>query len=59
MAVILDIDGLEEYPERCEFDDCGGRLWVQGGNGYYNGSYDCYTLYLICENCGPYDVECV
>lgn len=46
-----------EYPERC--DECGGRQWVTGGNGYYNGRYDCYTLYLECENCGPYEVECV
>ena len=69
VAEIIGIEGLEEYPEPCELDyddngrhtgiECGGRLWVQGGHGYYNGHYDCYTLYLICENCGPYEVECV
>ena len=57
-----------EYPEPCENDVdengnpmevCGGRVWVTGGNGYYNGSYDCYTLHLRCEKCGPYEVECV
>lgn len=51
-----DID-KELYEERCE--ECGGKIWVTGGQGYYNGSYDCYTLYLECENCGPYEVECV
>lgn len=47
----------EEYEEPC--DKCGGKVVVTGGNGYYNGSYDCYTLYLRCENCGEYEVECV
>jgi hypothetical protein len=32
---------------------------VTGGQRHYNGYYDLYTLYLICEHCGPYDVECV
>ena len=53
-------EGITEddlYEERCE--ECGGKVWVIGGHGYYNGSYDCYTLYLECENCGPYEVECV
>lgn len=45
------------YEEGCE--ECGGRIWSTGGNGYYNGSYQCYTMYLECENCGPYEVECV
>lgn len=50
---------LEEnqYEDDCE--ECGGKQFVTGGNGYYNGSYQCYTLYLECENCGPYEVECV
>jgi hypothetical protein len=50
---------LEEnqYEDDCE--ECGGKQFVTGGNGYYNGHYDCYTLYLECENCGPYEVECV
>ena len=47
----------DEYPEPCE--ECGGRQFVVGGQGHYNGSYQCYTLTLNCENCGPYDVECV
>lgn len=53
------IEPLEEnqYEENCE--ECGGKQFVTGGNGYYNGSYQCYTLYLKCENCGPYEVECV
>lgn len=69
MANIIDIEGLVEYPEPCDldYDDegrrtgeaCGGRLWVTGGQGYYNGHYNCYTLGLICEFCGPYEVECV
>ena len=46
-----------EYPEPC--DECGGRQWVTGGQGHYNGQYQCYTLSLNCENCGDYDVECV
>lgn len=40
-------------------DECGGKVRATGGRGYYNGHYDCYTLYLECENCGPYEVECV
>lgn len=50
---------LEEnqYEDDCE--ECGGKQFVIGGHGYYNGSYQCYTLELECENCGPYDVECV
>ena len=47
----------EDYEEPCDY--CGGKVWATGGNSYYNGSYQCYTLYLECENCGPYDVECV
>lgn len=63
-----DFDTAELYEERCENDvdefgnamePCGGRLVATGGNGYYNGSYQCYTLHLECENCGPYEVECV
>lgn len=45
-----------EYDEFCE---CGGRLFVTGGNGYYNGSYQCYTQYAICSLCGPTEWECV
>jgi hypothetical protein len=45
------------YEEPCDY--CGGKVWSTGGSGYYNGSYQCYTLYLECENCGPYEVECV
>ena len=45
----------EDHP----FGHCGGKVWSTGGHGYYNGSYQCYTLYLTCENCGPYEVECV
>lgn len=50
---------LEEnqYEDDCE--ECGGKQYVIGGHGYYNGSYNCYTLTLRCVNCGPYDVECV
>lgn len=52
-----DFDDAELYEERCE--ECGGKVVATGGNGYYNGNYQCYTLYLECENCGPYEVECV
>lgn len=65
----VDFDEAELYEERCENDvdefgnvmdePCNGRLVSTGGQGYYNGSYQCYTLYLECENCGPYEVECV
>lgn len=64
-----DFDTAELYEERCEneWDEngnrmeeaCGGRVVAVGGQGYYNGSYQCYTLTLECENCGVYDVECV
>jgi hypothetical protein len=47
----------DQYEEDCE--DCGGKQFVTGGYHYYNGSYDCYTMYLLCVNCGPYEVECV
>ena len=61
----------EDYEEGCEnlWDEngkpfpggevCGGKVVSTGGQGYYNGSYDCYTLYLRCERCGDYEVECV
>lgn len=54
-----DYRELEEnqYEDDCE--ECGGKQFVIDGYGYYNGSYQCYTLTLKCENCGPYDVECV
>lgn len=45
------------YEQPC--DECGGKVVSTGGHHYYNGSYDCYTMYLDCENCGPYEVECV
>lgn len=45
------------YPDPCE--ECGGTQWDIGGRSHYNGRYQCYTLYLECENCGVYDVECV
>lgn len=64
-----DFDTAEFYEEPCgsEWDEngnfmeeaCGGRVVVVGGSGYYNGSYQCYTLTLECEKCGVYDVECV
>ena len=47
----------EDYGEPCE--ECGGKVVSTGGHGYYNGSYQCYTMYLRCENCGDYEVECV
>ena len=60
---------FEEYEQTCEneydadgnpMDEvCGGRVISTGGQGYYNGSYQCYTMYLRCENCGDYEVECV
>lgn len=61
-------DHLYPYPEYDEFDRepdddgyvvCGGKLVVTGGHGYYNGYYQCYTMYLLCDRCGPYEVECV
>lgn len=63
-----DFDTAELYEQRCEnvwdengneIPECGGRVVAVGGHGYYNGSYQCYTLTLECENCGVYDVECV
>lgn len=66
---LIDFDDSELYEERCQNDldefgnimdeVCNGRVVSTGGRGYYNGHYDCYTLYLTCENCGPYEVECV
>lgn len=47
----------ELYEDGCE--ECGGKVVATGGHGYYNGSYQCYTLYLRCENCGDFEVECV
>ena len=47
----------EDYEEPCE--ECGGKVVSTGGQSYYNGSYQCYTMYLDCENCGPHEVECV
>lgn len=64
----FDFDTAELYEQRCEndvdeagnlMDECGGRVVAVGGQGYYNGSYQCYTLTLECEKCGVYDVECV
>ena len=64
-------EGFENfvYEQRCEneFDEsgnpldepCNGKVWSTGGHPYYNGSYQCYTIYLFCENCGHYEVECV
>ena len=54
----------EPYYEPCDYCGgkvvvTGGKVVVTGGNSYYNGSYSCYTLHLECENCGPYEVECV
>lgn len=46
-----------DYGEPCDY--CGGKVVSTGGSGYYNGSYQCYTMYLKCENCGDYEVECV
>lgn len=66
---VLDPEEVEEYyadaentpddyyEESCE--ECGGKVVATGGQHHYNGHYDCYTLYLNCENCGPYEVECV
>lgn len=53
-----DDHAYEEEGEPCEYCD-GGKVVATGGNHWYNGSYNCYTLYLNCENCGDYEVECV
>lgn len=45
----------QEEPQYEPCDECGGRVVATGGHHHYNG----YTLYLDCENCGPYEVECV
>lgn len=52
-----DDESDDTYYEPCEF--CGGRVVSTGGNYHYNGNYNCYTMYLDCENCGPYEIECV
>lgn len=64
-----DFDTAELYEERCDnqYDEqgnlmeeaCGGRLVATGGRHHYSNGFNCYTLYLECENCGPYEVECV
>jgi hypothetical protein len=51
------VEDEELYEEPCM--ECGGKVVATGGQHWYNGTYDCYTLYLNCENCGPYEVECV
>lgn len=65
----VDFDTAELYEDRCEniYDEhgntldepCGGRVVSTGGQSHYSNGYDCYTLYLECETCGPYEVECV
>lgn len=56
-AAVKEHEGEDIYEEPC--DRCGGKVVATGGNGYYNGSYQCYTLFLRCENCGDYEVEFV
>lgn len=65
----VDFDTADLYEERCEnevpVDEdhsqglCYGRVVSTGGRRHYSNGYDCYTLFLNCENCGPYEVECV
>lgn len=52
-----DITDEDLYEERCDY--CGGKVWSTGGQSHYSNGFDCYTLFLECENCGPYDVECI
>lgn len=61
----------EYYEEGCEqmfdadgkpFPDgevCGGKVVSTGGQHHYSNGFDCYTMYLRCERCGDYEVECV
>lgn len=51
------VEDEELYEVLCM--ECGGKVVATGGQHWYNGIYNCYTLYLNCENCGPYEVECV
>lgn len=52
---VWDADG-NPFPDG---EVCGGKVVSTGGQGYYNGSYQCYTMYLRCDRCGDYEVECV
>jgi len=68
---VATFDDDDLYEQLCEnecdengnpFPDgelCGGKVVSTGGQGYYNGSYQCYTMYLRCDRCGDYEVECV
>jgi len=52
-----------ELPEFVDDDNpsghCGGKVVSTGGQHHYNGQYNCYTMYLHCDRCGDYEVECV
>lgn len=60
-----------EYEEGCEnvWDEngnpypngevCGGKVVSTGGHHHYTNGFDCYTMYLHCDKCGDYEVECV
>lgn len=64
-----DFNFTDMYEERCENEVpvtdeneagiCNGRLHSTGGQHHYSNGFDCYTLFLTCEHCGPYEVECV
>lgn len=67
VATFTEVD----YEEGCEnlWDEkgrpfpggevCGGKVVSTGGHHHYTNGFDCYTMYLRCERCGDYEVECV
>lgn len=66
----VDFDTADLYEELCgneqfyadgtKMDEaCPGRVVSTGGQHHYSNGFDCYTMYLECEFCGPYEVECV
>ncbi len=56
---IPEDDEFDREPDEDGMGYCGGNVVSTGGQSHYNGHYDCYTLYLLCDRCGPYEVECV
>lgn len=59
---IVEIGEDDEWDRESDLNGygvCGGKVVSTGGQHHYNGHYDCYTMYLHCDRCGDYEVECV